>query len=220
MPVPPSVLLVVGSPKLGSSASASLAAYLLRGLRRGGASTTSLHARRAWHSAAERAALLVALDQADILVLVFPLYEGNAPAIVVRLMELVALHRAAEPALHRLGLVVVENHGFPEPEQAATALGICRSFAAEARLEWLGALSLPLGAVLRERPLRDVPVLSRHARRALDTAALALAAGRPVPPEAERRMRRPMIPVVLFRFATERYFRRQMRCGPVLRSRR
>jgi len=216
-------LVLIGSPKPGASGSASLAAYFGGRLAAAGITVRTVHLRQALRGPARRSELLAALDDADLIVLAAPLYEGSVPAVAVEGLELIAAHRAARAggsapgheAVPAPALVALVGHGFPEPEQTATLLGVLRCFAAQAGLAWAGALTLPVGATLRERLLDDAPVVARHARKALRVAAEALAAGRPMPDEAAALMRRPMFPVAAFRFAAEREFRKRAEASGV-----
>ena len=209
--------MLIGSPKPGESGSASLAAYFAGRLTAAGVTVRTMHLRQELRGPARRGELCAALDGADLIVLAAPLYEGSVPAVAVEGLELIAAHRAGlagrsapgHEAVPAPAFVALVGHGFPEPEQTATLLGVLRCFAAEAGLEWAGALTLPAGATLRERPLDEAPVMARHARKALRMAAESLAAGRPVPDEAAALMRRPMFPVAAFRFAAEREFRKR-----------
>ncbi|MFA5027895.1 MAG: NAD(P)H-dependent oxidoreductase [Candidatus Methylomirabilota bacterium] len=215
-PAPTRALLLVGSPKPKASTSASLGAYLFERLGERDMETQTLNLRQALRSEERRRELLAAADAADLLVLAFPLYEGNAPAIAVEAMELIAAQRRARPEPRRQAFVALENHGLPEPEQAATALAICQRFAHEARIEWAGALSLPMGPVLRERPLGEIGRMVRNVTKALDLAALALASGETVPDAATRLMLKPLVPRFLFGFVAERDFRKQAEANGVL----
>jgi hypothetical protein len=213
---PTRALLLVGSPKPKASTSASLGGYLLEKLGERGMETQTLNLRHTLRSEERQRELLAAADAADLVVLAFPLYQGNAPAIAVEAMELIAAHRRAEPEPRRQAFVALENHGLPEPEQAATALAICQRFAREARTEWAGALCLPMGPVLRERPLGEIGRVARNVTEALDLTARALASGETVPDAATRLMLKPLVPRFLFGFVAERDFRKQAKANGVL----
>jgi hypothetical protein len=83
MTSPKTVLLLVGSAKpAGQSTSEALGSYLAQKLAERDIAITTLHVARAMRTEARKAALLAAVDAADILVLVFPLYVDGLPYLV------------------------------------------------------------------------------------------------------------------------------------------
>jgi hypothetical protein len=205
------VLLLVGSGKAaGTSTSQALGGYLLDRLEARGVVTRTRLAARSVRG--ERVTgLLRDLDESDTLVIASPLYVDALPYLVSAAMEAIAAHRARQDPRPPVRLAVVLNCGFPEPRQCDTALGICRSFARHAGLEWAGALALGGGGVVAGRNLAALGSLGRRLRSALDLAAAALAAGGPVPDEAVRLLARPLVPARLYNLMAELDWLRQAR---------
>jgi hypothetical protein len=148
---------------------------------------------------------------ADLVILSFPLSVDCLPAPTIRVLELIAdarRHCASRGGL-RPGLFVLCQSGFPEAEQSATALAICRRFAREAGFAWRGGLAVGGGPAVTPRLKAGGP--ARHVVAALDDAAACLAAGQAVPIDVVSRAARPVMPAPLYRFAAERGFRRQSR---------
>jgi hypothetical protein len=154
------------------------------------------------------AALLDAVDAADLVVLAFPLYIDSLPAPVVEVLERIAAHRAERAAAgtpagsgarpQRLAAMV--NCGFPEAAHNEPALAICSTFARQAGFEWAGGLSLGGGqGLLHGAAPASMGGRARHVVEALDLAADALAAGAPIPGRARDRMAHPFIPGWLYR---------------------
>lgn len=198
MSEPRRALVLLGSPKSGGSNSESLGAYLLARLAERGLQAQMLCVIHALRSPEATQALLDAADAADLLVLVSPLYVDSLPSGVIRAMELVADRRRTAAHPHPTLFAAIVNCGFPEASQTDTALAICRRFATEAGFEWAGGLGLGMGEAIGGRPLEKAGGMVRHARRALDMAAAALAAGQPVPAEAARLMAKPFVPRWLY----------------------
>ena len=90
------------------------------------------------------------------------------------------------------------NCGFPEWEHNRTALEICRVFARQAGLAWMGGLGYGGGEAIKGRPLEELGGQTRSLRRGLDLAAEALLAGRTVPAEAQALLARPVVPSRLY----------------------
>jgi hypothetical protein len=206
---PARALLLVGSPKRSGSASETMGAYLMSRLAARGVHVDSLHLSRAVRSTESRADLFAAMDAADLIVLAAPLYVDSLPAPVIKVLELVAEHRATgtPPEARRFAAIV--NSGFPEPAQNDTALAICRQFAREAGFTWAGGLGIGGGGLVVGKPLERPPGLIRRAVRALDLAADALADGRPIPDAACEAVARPLVWPWLYRLVGNFGFRRE-----------
>jgi NAD(P)H-dependent FMN reductase len=183
-------LLLVGSPKTKSpSTSGVLGEELLGRLAAAGWETESFTLRPSTFREAGAAEFLAAVDQADLLLLAFPLYIDTVPYLVSRALEVVAEHRRIAGAGARVqGLFVLANNGFPEAHQNNLALSVARAFAARSGMTWLGAMALGAGeGTIGGRPLtakgaNGIPLFK--VSHALDAAGSALARGEAPPPEA------------------------------------
>ena len=209
-------LLLVGSARRPRSTSEAMGTYLLERLGEQGfvGETVILH--RAGRTEQGREELLKAVDQADVVVLSFPLYVDSLPATVIRALELIDGHRAEGSKRPSQRLLAIVNSGFPEAEHNDTAAAICRQFAREAGFEWSGALMLGGGGSIAGRPLEEVGGAARFAIAALDLAAGAIAEGRPLPDQAVTTMATPMIPGWAYRAMGWLGWRMQARQNGVL----
>ncbi|MDP2991004.1 MAG: NAD(P)H-dependent oxidoreductase [Kiritimatiellota bacterium] len=195
-------LLLIGSPKPRGSTSESLGTCLMQGLATRGWTTTQLNIRRQLKSQAETDILWITMDRADLIVIAFPLYVDSLPAPVIRMMEKFKARGDRTAALKTQSLAVIINCGFPENAHNAIAERICHRFAAEMRLTWAGCLSMGEGGALGGKPI-VARGLTRPLAAALDSAAAALAAGRPIPPEAVALMAKPIIAPNLYLLAAK-----------------
>jgi len=193
-----SATLLVGSPRTRTSTSYSLGSYLMARLAARGTTTDTVQLYTAMGSASRRAAALDLVDGADLVVLAAPLYVDSLPAPVTAALERIAARPApAGPpnALRRQRFAAILNCGFPEAAHTATALAICGQFARQRGMTLLGGLALGAGeGVVHGRPVDELGGRGTSIRRALDLAAAALAADRPIPTEAVDLMARPAIP--------------------------
>ena len=200
MTSPKTALLLIGSAKpVGESTSEALGSYLAQRLQERGIAPTAMHVARALRTEERTAALLAAVDAADIVILAFPLYIDSLPYLVTQALERIAAHRmgaqrAAQMSERRPLFLAIANCGFPEAAHNATALAICRQFAGGAGFSWAGGLALGEGGVISGRPLATAGGMVHNVAAALDRAAAALATGQPVPEEATTLMARPFIP--------------------------
>ena len=191
--------LLVGSAKhKGTSASETLARALASRLEGAGVATDLCFVTEFVHEDARSVARAGAIAESDLFVLVTPLYVDSLPALATHALELVARSRGASRVPARF--VALVQCGFPEAEQNRTALRIARHFAQQAGYAWGGGLPLGGGGVVTPGLALDAPHgVVAHVVRALDGAAQALSAGRPVPPEAIAEMARTPMPDALYR---------------------
>lgn len=95
--------------------------------------------------------LFTAVDQADLLILAFPLYVDSLPYLVINALELIAAHRQTQRPPAPTSFVVIANCGFPEAHQNEPALAMCQEFARQAGFVWAGGLALGQGGSLAGR---------------------------------------------------------------------
>jgi multimeric flavodoxin WrbA len=186
-------LLLTGSPKVRSTSSAIGDEFAVR-LRERGWETEMLRILPAVKDGGKWVALIDALDQADMIVLLCPLYVDSLPAPVTKAFELIAERRTNKPGGRTQGFMAILNNGFPEAFHSYTALAIARQFALEAGYEWMGGLALGMGGAIDGRPLASLGRMARNAVRGLDLTAASVDRGEPVPEAAFNLMARPFIP--------------------------
>ena len=137
-------LLLVGSPRTRKSTSNSLGVYLFEQLSKHNIQTETIFIHTTTHSAERIKVMLDAVDAADLILLAFPLYVDSLPAPVMNALEIIAAHRASQSE-HRQLFAAISNCGFPEPDQASTALAICENFARLNHFEWADLVSIGRG---------------------------------------------------------------------------
>ena len=197
-------LLIVGSPKVSSpSTSGVLGSYVLKQLEERGWETTTLTLRRNLLKDEGQAELLDEADRANLILLVFPLYIDSLPFLLMKALEVMAEQLNQGRRRARKGFAAIVNNGFPESYQNAPAVAICRRFAIDTNVTWLGGLAMGGGeALFRGQPFektnRNSPPVD-HVRNALDLAASALADGQPIPGEAIHLIKKTPIPFLPFR---------------------
>jgi len=177
-------LVLIGSPKgIGKSASNRVSSVLTEPLEAAGWSVTRL-----WLYDASEDEILTSIARADLVILSCPLYVDSLPAPVIRFMGFIAEKRGSGPVEGEAPrFVSLLNCGFVEPKQNETAQRICRRFAARARFEWYGAISLGCAGLMR-----------RRIKRGLIRAGEALSRGFPVPPEVKRLTKKPIMPRLVY----------------------
>lgn len=192
-------LLLLGSPKAARSTSGSFLDYLEGRLRAQGTMVNRFHLNQTMTVDRQVRSLLSAVDDADVIMLAFPLYVDGLPSNVLRGMEAVADRTQPTYGPRRPGFAVLCNGGFPEAAQSDTALATCRAFARVAGFAWLGGLAFGGGGVIDGRSLAALGLRVRNVTRSLNLAASALAERRAIPEEAVRLMAKPVVPHWMYR---------------------
>ncbi len=191
-------VLLVGSPRTRKSTSASLGGYLMNQLAARGIETETIQIYTTFNSAERTCLAFEKLDQADLVVLAFPLYVDSPPAPVIAALEKIAVHRSNVKTSQRF--VAVANCGFPEAHHNDTALAICEEFAAQSDMTWLGSLSLGAGeGMVHGKPLNELGGQGAPFRKSLDLAAAALADGKSIPQQARDLLAKPLIPIWMYK---------------------
>jgi NAD(P)H-dependent FMN reductase len=210
-------LLIIGSPKGKAGISYNLGRGLLDRLEAGGMEVVETTVAAALRSSEERHRLYRAVDEADVIVVSFPLYVDQLPAPLIQTLELLADRKlGAQGATPWPGplaqrLVAVVQCGFPETHQARPAVAIMRQFARETGFQWAGALALGMGGAVGGRSLDKPGGMLGNVVRALDMAATSLLAGGFVPAEAEALLAKPLMPKRLYHLAANWGFRSQIK---------
>jgi hypothetical protein len=190
-------LLLVGSPRGKRSTSFALGSYLADRLSEKGVKVDTVILVNAVRSEEGRQKLLSAADDADLVVLAFPLYIDSLPASATRALELVHEHRKAVTKPQSFAVIV--NNGFPDPSHNLMAADICRKFAADSGMGWAGSIRVSMGGAIDGRPLREAGGMVKGLARGLEMASASLAEGKLIPQEAEALASKPFMPLFLAR---------------------
>ncbi|MDH7474888.1 MAG: NAD(P)H-dependent oxidoreductase [Anaerolineae bacterium] len=193
-------LLLVGSPRLGRSASETLGGYLLEQLAVRGAETEKQYIYPALKSGEKLDALISAVARANLVILAAPLYVDSLPAAVIKFLETLAQRLGAYERPDGQQFLAISNCGFPEAHHNNLALEIYRRFAYEVGFAWAGGMAMGAGEAIKGRPLAESGGMARNVIAAFDLAAAALIEGKPVPQEAQDLIARPLMPAWLYRF--------------------
>jgi hypothetical protein len=191
------VLLLNGSPKCEKSNSRQIGKFLVDRLKEKGLKSEEAFIARLVKSSQESEKLLRLVNTAGIIVFTTPLYVDSLPSFTIKAMEVIRDHRVADPQVEDPLLVAVMNCGFPEKEHMEIALKIIKDFSEEANLRWGGAIVVGMGMALNGEPLSEKNGMTRNLTKGLSLAAVALAEGQPVPPEAEELASKSFLPLFL-----------------------
>ena len=142
------LLLLAGSPKpIEKSGSARMGGLVCKGLEEREWTSETLHLHTAVRSESGIADMLAAIDRADVIALAAPLYVDSLPAPTLRALERIAAHRRGQAHDRPTRFVAIVLCGFVEPSQNETCQCLLEQFAARARLDWVGSISLGGGGI-------------------------------------------------------------------------
>jgi hypothetical protein len=137
------IVYVIGSPKKHISTSAALLGSLEERLQGQEANWVSTSGVTAENVAAEAAKAVVLLEEAQALVIAFPLYVDGIPSHLLRFLESVAEALQTDETLSTsqpLRVYGIINCGFFEPEQAENAATMLELWCAGIGLPFSGAV--------------------------------------------------------------------------------
>ncbi len=191
-------LLLVGSPKGSLSTSVSLGNSLTSRLEELGLSIDTEYLYKLVKKEDGQKKLLSKVEDADLIILAFPLYIDCLPAGVIKALELISDHRQSISNPKKQGFVVIINCGFPETQHNNTGIAICKIFASEVGFEWKGALALGMGGVFGGKSLDERGGMVRNVIMGFDIAAQALSNGENIPKEAIELVGKKFMPISLY----------------------
>ncbi len=192
------VLLLVGSPKTTSSASFSIGNNLLLKLEDKGLSIDKEFVYRLIRKDDGQQKLLKKVDDADLIILSFPLYVDCLPAGVIKTLELIRDHKELSQDSKKHAFAVIINCGFPETQHNFVAGKICKIFSEEVGFDWKGALMLGMGGFIAGRGLKNVGRMTKNIIHGFDIAATALAKNEIIPEEAIELVGKKIMPYTLY----------------------
>jgi len=129
------ILFLIGSPKGSSSTSNSLGDYLISRLEHLSRTVGKEYIYKLVRKEEGQKKLLTKVEEADMIILAFPLYIDCLPAGVIKALELIADHRKLKKDRKKQGFAIIINCGFPETLHYNTAIAICKIFAREVGFE-------------------------------------------------------------------------------------
>jgi len=208
---PQKAVLLIGSPRGKKSASKALGDRLLASLSGRGVACETHSIIRALEAEERAAAMLDAVEKADILILAFPLYVDHLPAPVIWALERIEERRKDGHSSPRPWLLAIVQSGFPETYQNQPAVEIMRRFADLAGFRWAGGLAMGMGgSVVGGKPGERDGML-RQVFRGIDLAAAELAGDHAIPDEAAVLFGRKLMPRWLYLIMVNFGWKRQAR---------
>jgi hypothetical protein len=186
-------LVLLGSPKGGNGSSANLGNYLGEKLRAGGVTVETVSACGA---AGDRSALAAKFQNADLVVVSFPVYWDTLPSGLTEAF-LALLDAGSKPDDRKRFLAAVCNCGFPDSSNCLGALKAVELFGRRMGMDFLGGVAIGMGGVLGQGKLEDIGLFRKNLPR-LDKVAARLSKGEKLPADVIEALGRPIAPAFLY----------------------
>jgi len=184
----------VGSPKGRGGSSGIIGEYILGKIPGGKINKHIHHAGKALVNDDLLERMVKDVNNADVVILSFPLYWDSMPSHLIKVLEHIHEQRKDRRGLKEQYFYTIVNNGFPEPWHNETAIAICRRFADEAGFIWRGALNVGGGGAIDGRALEELGGMTLKLRETLNMAASAVEKGMDIPPEVSERLEKPFYP--------------------------
>lgn len=203
-------LLLIGSPKGENSTSASLGNYLISKLKESGMTIEIGFIHRIVNREEKIKELFKMIDNADLIILSFPLYIDSLPAPVIKAMELIKEERDKLERKKTQNFIALCNNGFPEASQNMIALQICRNFSKDCDFIWKGGIAIGGGGAINGDPLKKTRANVKYIKKGLNLAADALKDGKEIPQEAVDLISKKVVSYTMYRIFANFGFRCQI----------
>ncbi len=192
------VLLLVGSPKGERSVSNNIASYILDKFNENGVEAEKIFIVKEVRTEKTLNELILQSIDADVLILISPLYVDSIPAINIKVLE--EFYKVKNDSFSKKQrFMVIFNCGFPEPHHNDLAVDICKKFASDTGLEWMGGITVGMGASLEGKSLESFR-LAKNLCTGLNMSVNALLKGETVPHEAIDIASKPLMPLTIVKF--------------------
>ncbi len=191
-------LILYGSPKGMKGSSANLANFFFDRLTSSGSEVSKIVLYKSIDNQESLDKLLSAFNDADLILLSFPIYTDTLPAGVSAALYEVCERKDSFQSKKRI-FAAIANCGFPEAAQNDVALEACRHFARRMDMQFAGGIAIGEGGMLGESPIMELKYASKHIPL-LEKAAEAMARGENIPKDVIQGLRRPFVPPFLYSF--------------------
>lgn len=192
------ITILIGSPKGKNSASNNIAAYINSQFSERGFNTEIIYLVQRQETG-KLSQLIDKTSSSDLIMLIAPLYIDSIPAITINYMEQYYNQQKNKPGKEQK-LMVIFNCGFPEPNQNDLAIAMCKNFAKQTGMEWMGGITIGMGAAFEHQNLNDAGRMSINLRKGLNMAIDSLIQDRTIPVEAVTTASKPLLPLFLITF--------------------
>lgn len=128
--------------------------------------------------------LLNSLEESDLLLICTPVYVHSLPYPLLNLLEQLSEKTSVGFWRDKKMLAIIHS-GYPKDIQRKASLAICKNFADQMSIEWLGGLGFGGSPIIDGRPLAEVGRFTKWMRRSLDEMSKSIITGNIISDEAK-----------------------------------
>ncbi|MEC9488331.1 MAG: hypothetical protein UMV23_02465 [Halanaerobium sp.] len=188
------VVCLIGSTRGSKTTSESIVDYLQKQLANGNIQLKKFRVCQVFALEEEMNQFIAVLAGSDMLLLSSPLYVDSLPYPVLGVMEELSRKIRRESWSGKEMMAIIHS-GYPEPIQRKACLDICRCFAEEMGLKWLGGIGFGGTSIIGGQPLEEMGRFSKWLRKALEEMAPAIIEGEPIPARARETSHKNFLPL-------------------------
>ncbi len=188
------VLFINGSTRPGKTTSDSIARFIMEKLKPMGVEGTRYQVSELIKRPESIRTLLQLINEAELLVMIIPLNVDSLSFPTILLMEQMASFKE-KGLLKGKKTAAIVHSGYPEEAQRKPALSICRCFAEEMDMEWLGGVGFGGTSLIAGRDLVDVGFLTKGLRKTLAEMAVSFREGSPLSQKTYKRANKSVLPI-------------------------
>lgn len=188
------ILVIIGSPKNQNSNSNVIANNLENKLT----TNKNLNFSKLYLAKAlgDKDTLIKNIDDSDVVILVFPIYENSAPSTVLKFFETTYENKEKLMTKNRK-MFVITNSGFPEIEANKSSVTTCSLFARDMNFTWLGGITVAPGTLIDGQELGKT---YKKLNSALNLIAEDICNDKEISNESFKLTSKPFISPLIYRF--------------------
>jgi multimeric flavodoxin WrbA len=169
------VTALTGSTRGVKTASESIIDYLDARLGEG-VQIKKYRAHQIFQDEVQKESFIKYLEKSDLILICSPVYVHSLPYPLVSLMEQLSRETDKDFWQNKKMMAVIHN-GYPEDIQRKPSFEICRNFAEEMGMEWLGGIGFGGSPIIDGKPLEELGWFTKWMRRALDEMSNSIKTG-------------------------------------------
>ena len=179
------ITVLTGSTRGRKTASESMVNYLAAKLENECISLKMYRAYQIFQIEDEVQLLIKHLKTSDMLLICSPVYVDSLPYPLINLMEQLSKVISDEFWQNKKMMVIIHS-GYPKDIQRKASLAICKNFADEMGMQWLGGIGFGGSPIIDGKPLEDVGRFTKWMRMSLDEMSKSILAGSKISDKANR----------------------------------
>jgi len=203
-------LLLIGSPKQKNSTSYALGNYLVQKL--------SQYTFDTYYATelikGEKDYFIKQINEADLVIISFPLYVDNLPAPLIEVLENIEENRVKSDKKQKLMAIV--NCGFPEKFHNNVALRICKHFSDANNFHWIGGLRVGAGPMVKINKDEKINIMMKNKIKGFDLIASSIIKDENISDRAIKLVEKKMVPHFLYALVVNHGFKNfSKKCGTI-----